>query len=141
MYIWYGCSANADSYWHTCSAANDADFSSQLVRGIHHASDQSALLNATSGAVYPTLGIVLWSLVDSGNPPPAGCSGETTNWGLLSNKDNAYNGTCAVIVASTDAWAYPCGGETANYGDFLETVTQTNATSMRQVILRAIPSN
>ena len=90
------------------------------------------MLNASSGGVYPILGIALWSLVDSGTPPPTNCSGETTNWGLLSNKDNAYDGTCAVIASSTDPWG--CGGETANYGDFLNTVTQTNSTSVQQVI-------
>src|SRR5208283_5336106 len=41
-YIWYGSSANADSYWHTCChTTNDADFATQAVRGQHYASDQS----------------------------------------------------------------------------------------------------
>jgi len=43
-----------------------------------------------------------------------------------------------VIANSTDKWGYVCGGETANYGDFLDTVTQTNSSIYQQVILQQL---
>jgi hypothetical protein len=61
-------------------------------------------------------------------------SSEKTNFGLLSYSDNAYDGRCAVIAQSTDPYGYPCGGETANYGDFLDSVTKTHSTILQQFI-------
>ena len=61
-----------------------------------------------------------------------------TNWGLFSLNDNAYDGRCAVIAKSVDQWGYACGGESANYGDFLDSVTQTNSTVYQQLILQQL---
>jgi hypothetical protein len=46
-------------------------------------------------------------------------SSEIANWGIVTSKDNAYDGREARVATGTDAWGYPVGGEAANYGDFL----------------------
>ena len=53
--------------------------------------------------------------------------GEGNNFGLVTNRDNAYDGKEAVIAAGQDPWGHPTGGEKGNYGDFLSRVTRTNA--------------
>ncbi len=135
-FLWYTVTANADSYWHGHQGDwNNADFSTQLVRGQHYASDQQLFYNAagSNGDKY-ILGIDWWALTDSG-------TGETSDFGLISDKDNAYDGHCAVRAPSTDQFGFPCGGETANYGDFLDTVTQTNSTILQQLIIEELPSH
>ncbi len=127
--IWYTVSAQADSYWHGYPGDwNLEDSPTQLQRGQHYDSDQQVFYNAagSSGENF-ILGVEWWSLTDSG---PA----ENSNFGLTSDKDNAYDGQCAVIAPSTDQFGFPCGGETANYGDFIDTVTQTNSTIVQQLI-------
>ena len=44
----------------------------------------------------------------------------------------------ALIIVLVDQWGYACGGETANYGDFLDSVTQTNSTVYQQLILQQL---
>ena len=53
--------------------------------------------------------------------------GENTNFGLVSLKENAYDGVEAIIAAGTDPWGYATGGEAANRGDFISGVRQGNA--------------
>ena len=127
--LWYGSTAQADSdmaaYPH--SGAPDADYSTQAQRGQQYATDQPALFTAqgTNGD-YFVVGTSFWSLTDNGS--------EKSNWGLLSLNDNAYDGLCAVMNPSTDPWGIACGGEAANYGDFLDAVTQTNAGIVQQLL-------
>ena len=133
---WYTVTANQDSYWHGHQGDwNNADFPTQEIRGQHYASDQQIFYNAagSNGDRY-ILGIDWWSLTDSG-------SAETSNFGLMSNKDNAYDGRCAVMAPSTDQFGFPCGGETADYGDFLDTVIQTNSTIQQQLIIEELPTH
>ncbi len=138
-YIWYGSSANADSYWHTCHTTNDADFPTQAVRGQHYTSDQSAILNAqTSSGTYPVLGVSMWALTDSGSSL-SGCTGETTNWGVISNLDNAYDGKCVVAGATVDPFGFPCGGEAANYGNFTDAVSAANLNVVKSLIVQQLP--
>lgn len=135
-FLWYTVTAQADSYWHGHQGDwNDADFPTQLIRGQHYASDQQVFYNASgsNGDNY-ILGIDWWALTDSG-------TGETTNFGLMSDKDNAYDGRCAVRAPGTDQFGFPCGGETANYGDFLDSVTQANSTILQQLIIEELPTH
>ncbi len=129
VFIWYTVMGQADSYWHNYGAGwAEPDFPTQGIRGQHYASDQQAFYNASgSNGVHYVVGVDWWAMTDSG-------TGEKSNFGLISNKDNAYDGRCAVMAPSTDQWGYACGGETANYGDFLDTVTQTNLNIMQQLI-------
>ena len=131
--IWYGITSQADSDMSAFpkNGAYDADYPTQLLRGQQYALDLPAILNAqaTDGTYYG-LGISDWSMTDN--------TSNETNWGLFSLNDNAYDGRCAVIANSVDQWGYACGGETANYGDFLDSVTQTNSTVYQQLILQQL---
>jgi len=127
--IWYGSTSQADSDMsaHPEGGAPDADYPTQLQRGQQYASDQRAIFSAhgTNGD-YFVVGTSLWSLTDN--------SSEKSNWGLISLSDNAYDGKCAVINPSTDQWGIACGGEAADYGDFLDSVTQANADIINQLL-------
>ena len=46
-----------------------------------------------------------------------------------------------MIAPSTDQFGFACGGETANYGDFIDTVTQANSTLEQQLILLELPTH
>jgi Putative Ig domain len=130
---WYTVTANQDSYWHGHQGDwNNDDSSTQVIRGQHYASDLQTFYNAagSNGDNY-ILGVDWWALTDSG-------TGETSNFGLISDKDNAYDGQCAVVAPSTDTFGFPCGGETANYGDFLDTVTQTNSNIVEQLVIQSL---
>ena len=124
--LWYGVSANCDSFWKStrCPAGGDApDFPTQAVRAQHYASDQRLIFSIASVA-----GIHLWALTDD--------DGDHINWGLISNNDNAYDGRCAVRNGSKDQWGYQCGGESGNYGDFLDPASRTNAAILRLMLLK-----
>jgi len=129
--LWYGLSANQDSYWHPQAAVQDADYRTQEKRGKVYAEDQQNIFSAqaTDGS-FPIIGVDFWGLTDDN-------AGEHTNWGLISNRDNAYDGKCAVRAPSKDQWVMPCGGETADYGDFLSAVTAANAAIVQQMITEA----
>jgi len=128
-YLWYGITSQVDSDAsnYPSQGAMFADYPTQVVRGQHYATDQQAIFTAQgSNGDYYIVGTSFWSLTDN--------SSEQTNWGLISFSDNAYDGKCAVINQSTDQYGIACGGEQANYGDFLDTVTQTNSNIQQQVI-------
>ena len=129
--LWYGISANQDSYWRPQPASNDADYPTQEKRGQVYAADQQNIFNAhaTDGS-FPIMGVDFWGLSDDNR-------GEHTNWGLISNRDNAYDGKCAVRAESKDQWGGHCGGETADYGDFLTAVTAANAAIVQQMTSEA----
>jgi len=129
--LWYGLSANQDSYWHPQPASNDADYPTQAKRGQVYAADQQNIFNAQAAdGSFPIMGVDFWGLTDDNR-------GEHTNWGLISNRDNAYDGQCAVRAASRDQWGAPCGGETADYGDFLSAVINVNAAIVQQMTSEA----
>lgn len=60
--------------------------------------------------------------------------GEANNFGLVTNRDNAYDGKEARRAQGTDEWGYSMGGEAADYGDFLSSVR--HAHSLVHSILR-----
>ena len=127
---WYGVTANQDSYWHGYPSGG-ADYPTQETRGLHYNSDLSVLYNAkATNGDHPILGIDFWSLTDSG-------TGESTNWGLMSDRDNAYDGKAAIVAPGTDKWGFATGGEDRNYGDFLDEVTQTNLNTVKQFIVES----
>jgi len=120
--IWYGSSAQADSDEsnYPNNGAPFADYPTQALRGQTYATDQQTIfgVTGTNGDSF-ILGTAFWSLTDN--------TSEGTNWGLISFSDNAYDGRCAVIEQGMDKYGYPCGGELANYGDFLDSVTQIHS--------------
>lgn len=123
--IWETITATSDSYWHS---QGGGDFATQAIRGQNYAANQQLFYSAagTDGVNY-IIGTDWWAFTDSGRA-------EKNNFGLVSAHDNAYDGKCAVRTASVDPWGYACGGETADYGDFLDAVTQANSSIVQQLI-------
>lgn len=128
-YVYYHLSANADSALYAYpSYVPTADFPTQEARAQAYARDLQSFYSATgSNGDHYMLGIDWWELAD-------GTTSEHNNWGLISNKDNAYDGVEDVIAAGKDQWGFATGGEARNYGDFLTGVTQTNNTMLKQLI-------
>jgi len=129
-FIWYAVTGQADSALSGSGLAyGQPDFGTQAARGQHYASDMQTFLNArgANGDFY-VMGFDWWDLYDATG------GGENTNWGLYTPRDNAYDGREAIIVAGTDPWGYPTGGEAANYGDFLSAATRANVATTRAVI-------
>ncbi len=118
--VWYGVNANEDSAMHGQKPIYGApNFDTQQKRGEAYARDLDDFYNAqgNNGDHY-ILGIDFWELVD--NPH------EKTNWGLITTRDNAYDGKEAVRAAGKNAAGFATGGEDQDYGDFLSAVTNAN---------------
>jgi len=119
VFLWVGITAQADSPW-AGSPGPVTDQPTQAARGQYYANYLSALLNLQgSDGVYPVIGIDWWAW---GDFPPR----ENTNWGLVTLRDNAYDGKEAVRARGVDPPKYPTGAETKDYGDFLTRVVQAN---------------
>ena len=73
---------------------------------------------STRDGIFPIVGLDWWEYMDK----PA----EGANWGLVTPKDNAYDGKEAQQARGRDRWGYLTGGEDRNYGDFLSAVENTN---------------
>ncbi len=125
--VFYGVSSQKDSDESQLGGSGvwDADYPTQQSRGQHYNSDNLAIYGAQgSNGDYYVMGINFWGLTDDTG----------INWGFITRSDNVYDGICAVQAYSMDPYGYPCGGETANYGDFTDEVTQTNSAIQQQLI-------
>jgi hypothetical protein len=101
------------------SLALALSFKRQHERGQNYAKRLNFLLSATTSAgVAPIVGLKFWGWTDSW--------GEKLNWGLVSLKDNAYDGKEAVVAPGTDPWGYRTGAEMRDYGDLISGVRQAN---------------
>jgi hypothetical protein len=120
MMYWIGFTANKDSSMSAFGDPYGVDHApSQATRGEKYKSYISHLFNARgSNGDYFSLGVDFWGWEDQGN--------EKANWGLVSPKDNAYDGIESRIDVAKDRWGYPTGGETVDYGDFLGAVRAAN---------------
>ncbi len=119
---WLGDYANPDSSLYRYSGCFILGcLLTQTARGAVYQSRVSQVVNATVTATgsHPYVGFLWWSWLDGWN--------EKANWGLVSFRDNAYNGQEAIIAAGVDPWGYTTGGEEHNYGDFVTSVTAANA--------------
>lgn len=131
-FVWYALSANADSPL-VGKPSQTRDFPSQATRAQQYNRDlQSFYSAAGSNGDHYILGIDWWMLTD-------GAPAQDTNWGLITDKDNAYDGEEDVIAQGKDPWGYSTGKETRNYGNFLGPVTQTNTGIVEQFILEQAP--
>ena len=72
------------------------------------------------------LGFEWWALADN--------FAEKANYGLVTNRDNAYDGKECVVRAGTDAAGRPIGGETKNYGDALSAIKNANQDILRVLV-------
>jgi hypothetical protein len=120
VFVWLTFMASQDStpndFWGT-QGDDNYDFATQEERGAGFSSYLADLTNLKdSDGNYCVVGFDWWSMTDK----TAG--GEDTNFGLVSNLDNAYDGSEDIIAAGTDSWDYDTGGEAGNYGDFLTAV-------------------
>lgn len=121
MFIWTTYMSQKHSALGSRKGWPGLDFATQEERGQAYASFlQKILAFRADDGTHPIIGIDWWAWTDK----VAG--GESNNFGLVSNLDNAYDGREAVVAAGTDPWGYPTGGEKANYGDFLSHVTRAN---------------
>ena len=109
----------------------EGDFPTQPQRGQHYTSDAQTYgaAQGTDGDYY-IVGTTVWGLTDDSN--------EVKNWGFISLSDNVYDGQCAEVAAGIDQWGYACGGEAANYGNYTDGQTQSNSSSMQQLILQIL---
>ncbi len=99
----------------------------QAARGQLFASRVQLLMMAHDSAsgTYHVVGYKWWELYDN--------RGEQADWGLLTRRDNAYDGS-AITALGMDSWGFPSGGEPANYGDFLTAVTSANFAVYRTLL-------
>jgi hypothetical protein len=81
----------------------------------------------SSDGTNPVVGIDWWSWNDKTS------GGECTNFGLVTQQDNAYDGKEAVVATGTDEWGYPTGGEGNDYGDFHSAMRQANSDIMNKL--------
>ena len=131
---WEGYPANTDSYMSPYASASN-EFKTQAARAAMYASRLQTLMSAADTATGTNhfVGVKWWALYDS--------RGEQTNWGLLTPRDDPYDGTSATTTAGVDAWGYPTGCvagfgcEQANYGNFLGPVTKANLGVYLQLLL------
>lgn len=116
--VWEGWLAQPDSYMSVYPKSSQAQ--TQAQRGQQFQAMLTQLLNSmdTATSTYHVIGYKWWQLYDD--------RGEQANWGLLTRRDNAYDGQQAVMAPGTDAWGYATGGELANYGNFVGPVTTAN---------------
>ncbi len=92
----------------------------QSQRGALFATMVSDMLNSADSqtGTHHFVGYKWWRLYDD--------RGQQANWGLLTRRDNPYDGVSAVVAPGMDAWGYTTGGEQANYGNFIGAVTTAN---------------
>jgi hypothetical protein len=123
--------SQADSPYVTNSMDND--YTTQPLRGAAFYDLMQGFVSAVSNGVDPYLGNLWWAYADN--------TDLSTNWGMVSVKDNAYDGhesdTAAVACSAPlntgcsgtqcIGAAYPCGGEAGNYGDVITSVKAANA--------------
>ena len=84
----------------------------------------SSKCNCASAGTFPIVGMAWWQYTDMRS--------ERANWGLVTPRDNPYDGVSATTSEGYDSWGYPTGClaafgcERANYGDFIDEVTRAN---------------
>jgi agarase len=111
--------ANKDSYFSSRPRLTVFDFPTQEKRAEAYRETLDFLYAfQASDGMHPVVGIELWDYIDKW--------AEQANSGLVTARDNAYDGKEDVVAAGADAWGYPTGGEERNYGDFITGVREAN---------------
>jgi len=108
---------------------SDWDFirmATQAERGSAYATyiARVANLQGNDGS-YPALGFHWWALVDNFS--------EKHEFGLVSIRDNAYDGIEARRATGTDPWGYPVGGEVGDYGDLITAMRNAHLAAYQRV--------
>lgn len=114
--------ANPDSAMSGKTPSGVLLFNTQANRGQGYYNVVNRMLTAPSfNSTFQWVGISWWGWQDFPN--------EGTNWGLKTLHDNAYDGHEAVsssVPCSPPLQAFTCGGETANYGDAITSISAAN---------------
>jgi hypothetical protein len=129
---WDGYVANTDSYmspWPT--QWGGAQYPTQLARGQVYQQRMTGYLNSagTTSGTHHTVGFQWWDYYDM--------RGEYLNWGLVTPRDDPYDGVSATTTAGADSWGYPTGCivglgcEQGSYGNFLGSVLAGNLSTLR----------
>ena len=123
---WAGFWAQPDSAESAYASSNPSYYSTQAARGTAYQAMMEAFLKARDSATgtYHIVGFDWWGMYDMNN--------QKANWGLLTPRDNPYDGEGATINGiggkhGNDQWGYPTGGEAANYGNFIDYVIKANS--------------
>jgi hypothetical protein len=82
-----------------------------------------AQMTGGSGGVQRFVGMQFWQMYDN--------QAECANWGLITPRDNPYDGVSARVQAGVDQWGYPTGGEQRDFGDFISFVKRGNQWTAR----------
>ena len=126
MFSWLGLKANPDSPLRD-SANTEPGLATQADRAALYAKEVASLFSLKlSDGTYPILGVDWWEYMDK--------LGEKSNWGLVTAKDNAYDGKEDVAAPSTDPGGYAAGREMADFGDFLTGVKDANLAIDKQLL-------
>jgi len=117
-------SSQSDSPWASYPVnAPTHDFPSQQARGQDYYNTVAALQNETVSATgsHPFIGVSWWQYTDNRS--------EKRNWGLVTLRDNAYDGhedVTATVSCSPSFEQYKCGGEKSDYGDVISWLKKAN---------------
>jgi hypothetical protein len=132
---WEGYQAKADSYMSPYANQGQTDqFQTQAAHGqFYQQTTVPEMLNAqdSSTGTYHLVGFRWWAMYDS--------RGEQANWGLVTRRDDPYDGISATTSQGYDSWGYPTGClpafgcEQASYGDFIEQVEAGNLNALRAI--------
>jgi len=116
---WQGIDANPDST--EAAYPSDSPFTTQGQRGAGYQNMMTEQLGAkdSSTGTYHVVGFYWWGAYDM--------DGEKLNWGLITPRDNPYDGKSSTVTGNgLDQWGYSTGGEVANYSDALSAVVDAN---------------
>ena len=93
-------------------------FANQAARAQDFAQNVGGLHDRSARGSSPYIGYLWWRLTDDW--------AERLNWGLVTARDNAYDGCEARTSTGIDPFGFPTGGEVRDYGDVLDAVKQIN---------------
>jgi Putative Ig domain len=127
-----GVTANADSYMSRYAKSTD-QFKTQLARATYYSQMVQGLLSTkdTPTGTYHAVGFKWWELYDDRSLQ--------LDYGLLTRRDDPYDGISATTKTGMDSWGYPTGClttygcEQAAYGDFVDAVILANLNALRTI--------
>jgi hypothetical protein len=136
---WQNYLAQADSYMSVYPDPSPM-FNTQGARGQYYQTWMNETFTATvssncdcaSEGTSPIVGSAWWQYYDMRSA--------SANWGLVTPRDDPYDGVSATTSQGYDSWGYPTGClptfgcEEASYGDFIDYVTSANLNALRAVI-------
>jgi hypothetical protein len=98
----------------------------QAARGAVYANWINDLMNlqGSDGNKF-VMGYHWWALVDN--------SSEKHEFGIVTYRDNVYDGVEAKSATGADPWGYPIGGEVGDYGDLITAMRNAHLAAYQQV--------